>query len=266
MALLEDFEGGAVDDVYVETNGDGWTVQAVNRSTGFAAPVLRPLPDPVQDIPPAAIATTQGLAFVGTSAFGLSVDYEVSLGLGGYFYSDAGGAGGSTSLSLQVSIGFTTPNIIGSITVERRGTTLHLTEFYDDLTTYIDNETTVELTDFLPSETLPVPSGVWLEVSFVRGSGWVVRDATTSALLASGAYPWSIPPGAPWALNAVPNSSGPSGLAGSNRVYMDNIYGFAGNTVAPAIRLFPRSDGRGMSSAPRIHPAPSSQRVIGGHQ
>lgn len=35
---------------------------------------------------------------------------------------------------------------------------------------------------------------------------------------------------------------------------------------SPAIRMFPRDDGRGMSSAPRIWPAPKSQRIIGGHQ
>lgn len=39
------------------------------------------------------------------------------------------------------------------------------------------------------------------------------------------------------------------------------------NPIRPAIRLYPRDDGRGMSSAPRIHPQPRGRsRIIGGFQ
>lgn len=36
--------------------------------------------------------------------------------------------------------------------------------------------------------------------------------------------------------------------------------------VKPATRQYPREDGTGHSSAPRLYPPPKSQRVIGGHQ
>lgn len=265
MAILEDFEAGTVDDAYSETVGTGWTVQALNRTTGFAQPTFRPLPDPIADIPPADIDTTEGLAFLGTSAWALSVDYGVCAGLGGYFFSDAGGAGGSSASSLIVQIGFSNVQAAGSITIDRRGDTLHINEFYDNLVDYVDNDSTVTLTDFLDTSGLLVPSGVWLEISLTRANGWDIRDATTGTLLAHGDYPWTIPTGAPWDLNAQPNSSGPSGPAGSHRVYVDNIYGFAGS-LASACRLYPRDDGHGMSSAPRHWPpAKGRSRIIGGY-
>lgn len=265
MATLEDFESGSVDDAYSETVGDGWTVQAINRSTGFAQPTFRPLPDPDTTVPPASISTTQGVRFNGSSAWSLAVDYEVCAGLGGYFYSDAAAPGAPAASSLIVSIGFVNEQAAGSLLVDRRGNTLHINEFYDDLSTYVDNDSTVTLTDFLDTggET---PSGVWLEVSLTKSGGWDVKNGTTGATLAHGAYPYAIPRGAPWDLSMQPNSSGPSGASGSVVVYADNVYGFAGSLTAPAVRMFPREDGRGMSSAPRIHPAPRSGRIIGGHQ
>lgn len=265
MATLEDFESGTADDAYSETVGDGWTVQALNRSTGFSPPVYRPLPDPDTTVPPAAIPTTQGLRFNGSSAWALSVDYEICAGLGGYFFSDAAGPGAPAASSLIVSIGFVNEQAAGSITVDRRGSTLNINEFYDDLVTYVDNDSTVELTDFLDTGGLTL-SGVWLEVSLHKSGGWDVKDATTGATLAHGDYPYAIPRGAPWDLNMQPNSSGPSGATGSVVVYADDLYGFAGSLTAPAVRLYPRDDGRGMSSAPRIWPMPKSNRIIGGYQ
>lgn len=46
---------------------------------------------------------------------------------------------------------------------------------------------------------------------------------------------------------------------------VDDLWVTSGPT-GPAVRLYPRDDGRGMSSAPRIHPAPRSGRIIGGYQ
>lgn len=34
----------------------------------------------------------------------------------------------------------------------------------------------------------------------------------------------------------------------------------------PVTRLHPRDDGRGLSSAPRIHPPPKARRIVGGYQ
>ncbi|WP_182377902.1 hypothetical protein [Nocardioides sp. WS12] len=259
MAILEDFEGGTVDDLYDETAGDGWTVQALNRTSGFAQPTYRPLPDPTWSIPaPPGVAGDQGLAFTGSSAWALSVDYAICAGLGGFFYSDQAGAGGSSSSSLIVSIGFVNEQAAGSITVDRRGDELRINEFYDDLVTYVDNDSTVVL-----GGTFPRP--VWLEINLLRTGGWTIRDVDADVVLAHGDYPYLIPASAPWDLNMQPNQSGPGGPSGSIRVMADDIYGFDGSSVAPAVRLFPRDDGRGMSSAPRIWPPPKANRVIGGY-
>ncbi len=37
-------------------------------------------------------------------------------------------------------------------------------------------------------------------------------------------------------------------------------------TALPAARQWPREDGRGWSSAPRLYPPPKSSRIVGGHQ
>lgn len=264
MATLEDFEDGVEDATYDDRIGDGWTVNANNRSSGFSPPVYRSLPDATNNVPPADIGGTMGIRYDGSSAWGLAVEFDECAGLGGYFFSDSTGDGGAPVIGLQVTIGFVNELAIGNFTVKRRDDELLINEFYDDLTTVIDNDSTVALSDFIDAGGGPEISGLWLEISFTRADGWRVRDATTGNTLASGAYPWAISPSAPWDLSMVPNIDGPFGLAGSTMVYADNIYGFAG-FGAPFTRLFPRDDGLGMSGAPRIWPPPkNSNRVIGG--
>lgn len=259
MAILENFEDGTVDDFYDATVGDGWSVNANNRTSGFAQPRFRPLPDPVNGIPAAAPGTTQGLRFIGSSAWALAIDYAESSGLGGYFYSDSGGAGGFSSVAMSVAIGFTASAALGSITVERRGNTLHLTEFYDDGDTYVSNETSVELSDFIPDANT---GAVWFEISFRKGAGWYVRNAMSGATLASSGYPWAIPAGASWELFYAPNASGPSGPSGSVSGAVDDLYGWSGAT-GPAVRLYPRDDARGSGSAPRLQPTTKNVRLVG---
>lgn len=264
--ILESFEGGTTDNVYDSTVGDGWTVTAINRTSGFAQPVYRPLPDPLYLTPaPATPGEGMGLGFVGSSAWALGISYSSCAGLGGYFFSDSNGAGGWSAMAMDVLISFNNVAAAGSVAVSRYGHDLEIRELYDDLETVVDQTTTVTLTDFVDTGGFE-PSGAWLEISFHESSGWNVRNGRTGSLIAHGDYPWSIPPGAAWSLNYRPNADGPSGPSGSVRGAVDNLYGWPGSAAAAAVRLFPRDDGRGMSSAPRIHPAPRSGRVIGGHQ
>lgn len=47
---------------------------------------------------------------------------------------------------------------------------------------------------------------------------------------------------------------------------IDRIWLYGIDTRKTCVRMYPRDDGRGMSSAPRIFPLPKSGRIIGGHQ
>lgn len=50
------------------------------------------------------------------------------------------------------------------------------------------------------------------------------------------------------------------------QMVVDDVWLWWRDLDGPVVRLYPRDDGRGMSSAPRIFPLPKSGRIIGGHQ
>lgn len=107
----------------------------------------------------------------------------------------------------------------------------------------------------------------WLELEMDRNS-WSLRIAG-GPTLASSAVPLQ---GRRFSLNAYSHNATATLsahlLANNNPWLMvDAIRGELGSWASPpAVRMFPRDDRRGMSSAPRIWPAPKSQRIIGGHQ
>lgn len=113
-----------------------------------------------------------------------------------------------------------------------------------------------ELVDYIGSGL-----GVWYEFALLDTGYWCLTAGGATVLDGSigarTAGDWYI--GATADLTALVDGADPgSGVVDSLWLY--------GVTNAPACRLFPREDGRGMSSAPRIHPAPRSGRIIGGHQ
>lgn len=101
-----------------------------------------------------------------------------------------------------------------------------------------------------------IPWGQWLRFSVRPGVSWALKDAG-GADLASGTTP------------VLPIASEGYGInvdcrAVDGELLVDDAFDITG--PGPVVRLFPRDDGRGMSSAPRIWPPSASQRVIGGLQ
>lgn len=259
LTVLDDFESGTIDDGYTGASGSGWGISTFNRVNGFQPPTYRPLPDATNLVPDHLNGGNQALRFHGRSAFALSALYDNADGMGGVFYSDASPAGGAEPLGTQVTITWAGTETSGSFYFRRYGHVLEIRETYlsDDT---IVNDSTVTLTDFDGGD----GNGAWLDASFSRFNGWTILNGRTGATIAHSDYAFNVPTGASWNLDFLPNLEGPLDFAGSLNCAVDYLYAWPAGR--PVIRLFPRSDGRGMSSAPRIHPAPSSQRVIGGHQ
>lgn len=106
----------------------------------------------------------------------------------------------------------------------------------------------------------PVPFGDWLQIKIKPVSGLVTIYAANGALIGS-ANGDPAGPGTRERAYLSPRTHSvvvDVGL-GETVMYIDDFEHDAG----AATRMYPRDDGLGMSSAPRIHPRPKIQRLIG---
>lgn len=104
--------------------------------------------------------------------------------------------------------------------------------------------------------------GTWYDVALLDTGYWCLSTGGTTVLEGNVG---SRPPGT-WYMQASAGktASVDGGEPGAVQVDAMWLYGIAG---APVCRLYPRDDGRGMSSAPRIWPRPKgTSRIIGGYR
>ena len=100
------------------------------------------------------------------------------------------------------------------------------------------------------------PTNTWLKLELQPGGAWSLSSAGGAILSGTAPVPPTDTEKLTWAAYAPENG---------NEVLVDDISVFL--TTRPVVRLYPRDDGRGMSSAPRIWPRPKGRsRVIGGYQ
>lgn len=105
------------------------------------------------------------------------------------------------------------------------------------------------------------PSGAW-ELAVYEG-----------AVLASGNLPAASiddPASSGLAVNLVSDNfsdgGGGPGVFNGAGALVDNLFVWIVD-LGPVVRMYPRDDGRGMSSAPRIYPVPKGRsRIVGGYQ
>ena len=106
-----------------------------------------------------------------------------------------------------------------------------------------------------PIATVSLPLDTWLYVSLEPGGRWEV--GTEGAVIATGVEPVFDTSIRTWTFIYF-------GAVDDGITLVDDIWVAYG---PPVVRLYPRDDGRGMSSAPRIIPAAKGRsRVIGGYQ
>lgn len=265
MATLEDFEeyeasgdfGGVGDETvrYTGKTGTGWSI-GVSGSPSTAPFImdygdLIAVPDVM--IPPLPHGGGgNNYLFFGAfqTSHTLTTEIDTGDGLGCWWLSSWPVAGTSQTFSITW---FGNPEFGGIRVVNGPGDSLVVTEWYDDGDNYFETDT---------ETTSPAGGGgdtfhwLWADIMLRRGEGWSVSNPGGSVIVA-GDYDWTIPPNVFWRSQFTSNGALHA---------VDNIYGWPTSTTAPAVRLYPRDDGRGMSSAPRIWPMPKSNRIIGGYQ
>lgn len=109
----------------------------------------------------------------------------------------------------------------------------------------------------LLERTAAAPLRQWVDLSVVL-AGQVLTVTASGTDLAEVV---AVPPD--WSLSFLIASV--FDVAG-NRSYLDALSVTEAPTVAPVCRLYPRDDGRGLSSAPRIYPMQRAGRIVGGHR
>jgi hypothetical protein len=262
MAVLEDFEAyegsgdyQATPNRYDGKTGDGWGISTAG--TFDQRPMIRGYTDLTNFFTPApAGGGDKGLWFQPfASGNVVTVDYDPCSGLGLWLFQNY-----NTTAAVDanpVAISWASETLAGGINVAVNNGDLVVVQWYDDGD--YDEVTSTTPAPTTPLDEDPVWCGAWMDIGLRRGDGWWVRDLEGGTYLAA-SYPWTIPAGSlSWSLSCEQENS-------SNRTMVDTIYGYPGSNSRPAVRMFPRDDGRGMSSAPRIHPAPKSGRIIGGYQ
>jgi hypothetical protein len=115
--------------------------------------------------------------------------------------------------------------------------------------------------ELVRTRTVPAPAGEWIDVAIsladlelvVEVSGTVTGAVVTETVTVSPAWSFSL------LLASVFNVDG-------SRSYLDALAVAETSIVVPPVtRLYPRDDGRGLSSAPRRYPLPRSSRRVGGY-
>lgn len=261
MAILEDFEeyepDGTLDPAvrYDGKAGPDWGVSTAG--TFSQRPIIRnyDAATPFTTPTPAGGGTT-GVWFqpfvVGNF---VTVDYDPCSGLGLWLFHNYNSATAIDSNPLAIS--WAGVDAAGGINVAINAGQIVVMQWYDDGTYDETTSTTAAPTDPLVDADAGW-YGAWMDISLRRGSGWAVRNIDGTVYLAAD-FPWPIAQAASWSLSCEQRES-------ANRTMVDNVYGFPGNEAKPVTRLYPRDDGRGMSSAPRVWPPSRANRIIGGFQ
>jgi hypothetical protein len=103
--------------------------------------------------------------------------------------------------------------------------------------------------------TTPYVADRWMQLSLAPSGTWTVTDASGGTLMS----------GSITAAEASPYDAfvffAQAGTAGA--AIVDDVWLWWDG--GPAVRLYPRDDGRGMSSAPRLWPPQKNRRIIGGY-
>lgn len=100
------------------------------------------------------------------------------------------------------------------------------------------------------------PFDTWLRLELQPGGVWALSSAGGTILSGTAPAPPTKAEKLTWAIYAPEID---------DEVLVDDISIYL--TTRPVVRMYPRDDGRGMSSAPRIHPQPRGRsRIIGGFQ
>lgn len=168
-------------------------------------------------------------------------------------------AGGNYDVRFTCDQGLQALGGYTALALTLRGGPIHGASAFGYAQWYIDGEDDVDLYLDLYA-TFDVNQ--WLNVKMNPSGDWSIGHDDAAPLYA-GTFPFS--PTADSSGFFLSTVDGQEDDNESAELLVDHIAVWL-EGVAPVVRLFPRDDGRGMSSAPRIWPPSASQRVIGGLQ
>lgn len=258
MEILEDFEAyegsgdfEATPTRYEGLTGDGWLIGTNGGPT--TRPFIREYDAPTNFVvpKPPGVGGNKHLFFGPVqNGLSLSANYAFGGGFGVWAYSTHPSTG--SAQHDPVSIQWAGSSAAGGIEVAQQGSSIRVLQWFDD-GTYVETVSTYDAPITVPDPEESIWGWTWLDISFSRADGWTIRDPFTG-VVAAGAYSWSVPSAAEWLLSCQ--------FTNGSSMALDNIYAWAGS-MATAVRLYPRDDALGMSSAPRHWPSPKSQRIIG---